>query len=273
MEPIYSLMGAPTPFDPTHRFTTSWLLSPTVLASLRLLLSLYAFTTIFFIFGWDRTHHTPYLSRQSFSYFTNLSYWGLAFYFLFSSLHTFSYARTGRAWLQTWPRSLQALHAVFYTTITTFPFLVTIVFWAVIYAGVWFPVRFYAWSNISQHALNSGFALLEILLPRTSPSPPLHILALIVILALYLALAYLTHATQGFYPYGFLDPTRGSGRLAAYICGVLVAACVIFGVVWALVWLRRYLTERVAHLEGKFYRGRKMACGEQDVEMNLVVPK
>lgn len=94
-----------------------------------------------------------------------------------------------------------------------------------------------------------------------------------MLLALYLALAYLTHYTQGFYPYSFLDPSRGSGRLAGYILGVLAAACVVFGVVWALVWLRRYLTERIAHLEGKFYGGRKKTYVEQDMEMNPVVPK
>ena len=148
MPPLYALLGAPTPFDPTHRFTTSWLLSPTILACLRLILSLYAFTTIFFIFGWDGTHHTLYLARQSFSYFTNLTYWGLAFYFLSSSVHTFFYARTGSSWLQTWPRALQALHAMLYTTVITFPFLVTIVFWAVLYSGTWFPVTFNGWSNV-----------------------------------------------------------------------------------------------------------------------------
>lgn len=127
--------------------------------------------------------------------------------------------------------------------------------------------------QISQHALNSVFALLEILLPRTSPSPPLHIVALVVLLALYLALAYLTHHTQGFYPYSFLDPSRGSGRLAAYIFGILAAACVIFGVVWVLIWLRRYLTETVAHQEGKYFRGRTGSYEEQDVEMNEDVSK
>lgn len=149
MPSIYNLLGVSQPFDPSHRYTTSWLLPPSILAGLRLLFSIYAFVTIFFIFGWNGSHDKAKYSLQSFSYFTNLTYWGLAFYFLFSALHTLSYARTGTSWLQNWPQPLQAAHAIFYSTIVTFPILVTIVFWAVLYSGLWFPVVFNAWTNVS----------------------------------------------------------------------------------------------------------------------------
>ncbi|KAM0799252.1 hypothetical protein BDR22DRAFT_807714 [Usnea florida] len=268
---IYPLLGVLHPFDPTSRFTTSWLLPPYLLASLRLLLALYAFTTIFTIFAWDDTHDLAIAARHSFSYFTNLTYWGLAFYFLFAALHTFVYARTGRAWLQGWPRPLQGAHAVFYTTVVTFPFLVTIVFWGVLYRSPWFPIVEEGWSNISQHALNSLFALLEIVLPRTSPPPPLHIVFLIVLLACYLALAYITHSTEGFYPYSFLDTSKGSGRVAGYCFGILAAICVIFGIVWGLIWLREFITTRKLGLDGKFAPQRRKANGpgvrERDVEV------
>lgn len=158
----YSHLGVPHPFDPTDRYTTSWLLSPRLLSACRLLISLYVFTTIFFIFGWDGSHQLAQSSRRSFSYFTDLTFWGLAFYFLVSGLHTWRYARAGHSWLRVWPRPLQAAHAVFYTTVVTFPFLVTIVYWSILYSGHWFPVVFNSWSNVSFH-----FFLL--LIP---PSPP-----------------------------------------------------------------------------------------------------
>jgi hypothetical protein len=63
-----------------------------------------------------------------------------------------------------------------------------------------------------------------------------------LILALYLSLAYITHETQGFYPYDFLDPDNGSGALAGYILGILAGACVIFFIVWVFVWLRSKFT-------------------------------
>lgn len=143
-----AIFGASQPFDPTHRYTTSWILPPIVLASLRIILAIYAFTTTFFILAWNGTHAPQDLNRRYFSYFTSLTYWGIAFYFLFSSLHTFRYTLTGTSWLQRWPVMLQVAHAVFHTSIVTFPVLVTVVFWALLYSGVWFPTEFTAWSNV-----------------------------------------------------------------------------------------------------------------------------
>lgn len=103
-----------------------------------------------------------------------------------------------------------------------------------------------AGSQISEHALNSLYALFEILLTRTSPRPPLHLLFLIILLALYLALAYLCRATEGFYVYSFLDPSTGAGHVAAYCIGIPVAACIIFGIVWVVIWLRNKATRNLA---------------------------
>jgi hypothetical protein len=46
---------------------------------------------------------------------------------------------------------------------------------------------------------------LEMILPRSDPHPWLLLVPIVIILALYLGLAYLTHATEGFYVYSFLD--------------------------------------------------------------------
>lgn len=81
-------------------------------------------------------------------------------------------------------------------------------------------------------------------------------------MALYLALAYLTHATQGFYPYSFLDPNNGSGKLAAYIIGILAAACVIYGIVWVIIWIRRWITETKLAMHGKFAKNRNIGDEE-----------
>jgi hypothetical protein len=100
--------------------------------------------------------------------------------------------------------------------------------------------------------MNTLWALFEILLPRTEPPPWIHLLLCIVFLALYLALAYVTHATQGWYPYDFLDPTNGKGLLCGYVFGILAGISVIFVVVWYVIRFRLWLTERVLGLEGKF---------------------
>ncbi|KAI1852066.1 hypothetical protein JX265_008129 [Neoarthrinium moseri] len=267
-------------WDPTHRFETSWLLPPYLLFACRAFISLYAFVTLFFTIGYQCAHpsegsaYACQASAASFSYFTVLTYWGIAFYFLFASIHTFSYARWGVALLDRWPRPLQALHAFYYTTITTYPFLVTIVYWGILYTygAAWFPTQYAAWSNLSQHGFNSLFALFEIVLTRTNPSPWIHILWAIVVLALYLALAYVTRATKGFYVYSFLDPTvTRHGLVAAYVFGIAIAICIIFAIVHGAVWARRWLTERKLGMEGKMAAGAHSTTSswrdEQELEM------
>ena len=124
--------------------------------------------------------------------------------------------------------------------------------------------RLSAWSNISQHALNTVFILFEILLTRCGPSPWCHLPFLIFFLAGYLGIAYITHATEGFYSkhyyaypqhkslinpapaYSFLDPKKQHGVLAAYIIGIGVGECVVFSVVWSMCYFRERFLKRSA---------------------------
>ncbi|KAH9881807.1 hypothetical protein J1614_000978 [Plenodomus biglobosus] len=244
-------------FDPTGQFVTSWILPPGVLFVIRALLSLYAFTTLFTIFGWNSSHDMAEASRRSFSYFTHLTYWGLAFYHAFSALHTGSYWLSGTSFLARWPKALQIAHSMFYSTVVVYPWIVTAVYWGILSPGK-FPSSFSLWSNTSQHALNSFYALFEIVFPRTQPLPWLDLIPVVILLALYLALAYLTYATQGFYTYGFLNlQEHSSGIVTAYIIGILVAAIIIFLIVRYVILLRVWITEKMLHMSGKFSsRGR-----------------
>jgi len=186
-----------------------------------------------------------------FSYFTHLSYIGLCAYFCAAGVQTFFYARSGKGYpLQSWPRALQYLHVLLYSTIVTFreyphdcffPSSATTAKWDhssdsrdarfldsplrlinfrdPIFLSVISPpsdqgsrlTKKTAWSNISQHALNTVFTLFEILLTNVGPLPWLHLPICIVLLACYLGVAYITHATQGFYrtstqPFFFFSP-------------------------------------------------------------------
>jgi hypothetical protein len=60
----------------------------------------------------------------------------------------------------------------------------------------------------------------------------------------YLGVAYITHATQGFYTYKFLDPKKEKGFLAAYIAGIPVGECLIFTGVRFICLFRQKLTSR-----------------------------
>ncbi|KAJ9130866.1 FAR-17a/AIG1-like protein [Pleurostoma richardsiae] len=256
-------------WDPSHRFETSWLLPPYALFAVRALMALYWFTVIFFILAWWCTHPSAggcAMAGDTFSYFTHLTYWGIAFYMLVAAVHTFTYAHRGTPLLDRLPRPLQALHSLFYTSVCVFPPIVTVIYWAVLFDGTWFPREFDAWQNLSQHALNSAAALFEIVVPRTAPPPVIHLLWLIVLLALYLGLAYVTRATEGFYTYSFLDPgENGSGVVAGYILGIGVGCCVVFGLVYGAIWLRVWVTEKKLGMDGKF--ARQPRWRESDAEM------
>ncbi|KFY64234.1 hypothetical protein V496_03393 [Pseudogymnoascus sp. VKM F-4515 (FW-2607)] len=259
---------SPDLFDSSHRFETSWLITPWALFFFRAFFSFYTFFVLIFNLIWtgvQPSYGGGPAASLSFSYFTILTYWGLAFYFLFSSIHTLTYARHGTPLLARFPRPLQALHSLLYTTILTYPLLVTIVYWAILYTA-WFPTPYPRWTNLSQHAFNSLFALFELVIPRTNRPPWIHLPALILILALYLALAYLTHYTRGVYVYDFLDPGNGRGALTGYVLGIAAGIVVIFLVVQGLVWLRKWATEKKLGREGRFHGGRAKAQGDAELE-------
>jgi uncharacterized membrane protein len=66
---------------------------------------------------------------------------------------------------------------------------------------------------------------------------------LILLLAFYLCVAYITVHTEGFYTYSFLNPAaNGSGIVAGYCFGILAAIIVIFLISWSLIRLRVFLT-------------------------------
>jgi hypothetical protein len=144
---LTSLFGVDPITDDEHHFETSWILPPAILACLRGLISLYIFVTIFIFWGWYGTHDDRASIGHSFSYFTWLSYWGIGFYMLFAAIHTACYARTGHSFLlDRWPRAFRVLHSLLYVTVTTYPFLVTIVYWALLFAPPW--KIFTGWQNV-----------------------------------------------------------------------------------------------------------------------------
>ncbi|KAK7059941.1 hypothetical protein R3P38DRAFT_2838631 [Favolaschia claudopus] len=237
-------LGVEHTFDPHHKFVSSPVFSPYILAAIRCLLALYGLCTICTVLAFDVKFG---FGDSYLSYFTNLSYIGLTAYYWASGVQTFAYARYGRYPLRRWPRVLQGLHVLLQSTVTTFPFIVTVVFWVLLSSSTTLDTKLHAWQNISVHAMNSAFALFDILLTNTPPAPwlvlPLHI----IMLGGYLGVAYITHETQGFYTYSFLDPSKGP-ILAAYIIGIAVGDIVVFLLARGAVALRQRLAIRAGRL-------------------------
>ncbi|KAI0668548.1 hypothetical protein C8Q78DRAFT_980101 [Trametes maxima] len=241
---LYSRLGVGEPFDQTHDFVTSPFFSPLVLAILRLTLGFYAFFVALFHLIWDAVR--GHGAGSFFSYFTHLSYIGVIAYYFAAGVQTLCYVVNKRKGypLQRWPRPLQFLHVLLYSTITTYPFVVTVIFWALLSGPSTFSTRFDSWVNVSQHAMNSLYALIEILLTNSGPSPWLHLPLCIVMLASYLGVAYITNATQGFYTYSFLDPHKEHAKLAGYIVAIGIAECLAFCLAYGLVTGRVRLVRR-----------------------------
>ncbi|KIM34877.1 hypothetical protein M413DRAFT_47246, partial [Hebeloma cylindrosporum] len=235
-------------YDRQFNLVTSHVLSPFLLAGTRLLIAVYVLVALIYMLVGASSSETDIDSF--FSYFTNLTYIGICAYFFASGIQTLLYAlkksKTGEEGypLQQWPRILRYLHILLLSTVVTYPFLVTIVYWILLASSSTFATPYSAWSNISKHALNSVFAAFEIALSNIEPLPWIDLPVTIVILAGYLGVAYITHATQGIYTYSFLDPKKQGKKLAVYIIGIAIGQVVIFCIVVGILHLRKRLTKR-----------------------------
>lgn len=55
--------------------------------------------------------------------------------------------------------------------------------------------------------------------------------------------------------------------MAAYVAGIAIGTMVVFGIVWGLIWLRRFVTEKKLGKTGKFSAAREKHAEAGDVEM------
>jgi hypothetical protein len=140
--------------------------------------------------------------------------------------------------LQNWPRFLQYHHTLLLVTVVTFrelfphltgscanvftssfpALLVTAVYWILLASAETFETPYScneiylifcvsfschkimpAFTNVTKHALNSVFAIFEIMFTNIGPPLWVHLPVTIMLLFGYLGVAYITFANQGFY--------------------------------------------------------------------------
>ncbi|PWY99319.1 hypothetical protein BCV70DRAFT_148448, partial [Testicularia cyperi] len=80
---LYHHLGVETPFDPQHRYVTSYLVPVPILAIWRVVVALYMLFTAIATAVQE--------GIGSITYFTNLSYWGDVTYFVMAAVHTCSF--------------------------------------------------------------------------------------------------------------------------------------------------------------------------------------
>jgi hypothetical protein len=158
-----------------------------------------------------------------------------------SGIYSVIYALTGHSPLRRFPRLLQLMHSLLYSSIITFPFIVTAVFWSLISAPPHkkvFSTTTKQWSNVSFHCLNSVFAFFEIVFSAVLPQRWTHSIVILGIMILYVAMAYLIRLSAGFYVYDFLDTRMVGALIAAYIFGIGAMGVITFFAVQGIVWVK-----------------------------------
>ncbi|CAK4027461.1 Hypothetical predicted protein [Lecanosticta acicola] len=267
---FFGMSSRPPSTDAARQYVTSYILHPYALALLRSIMSLYCFSTIIIGYSWLAHDSAPNTLKdihiptytllldvgfigESFSFFTFLTWWSLAFYFGISAFHTFDYARSlrrggkpdellQRSFSYHW--SFELAYSLWHTTVTTYPFLVSIVFWAMMYGSPWPTSKFAQWINISVHGLNSLFTIFEVVFSAARPPAFLgHLLVVMLVLSMYLGLAYLSKATADFYPYAWMDPQFGWQGIVAHVFGYAGGMIGIYSVVWGVKWITSRIAE------------------------------
>ncbi|KAG7089989.1 hypothetical protein E1B28_011611 [Marasmius oreades] len=233
--------SASTHFDSYHKLVTSPFFSPTLLAWFRASVAVFTTATLIAILVYDSIVTKD--AYRNFSFFTFLTYIGICSYYWASFVQTFWYIRRGFEGypLQSWGKTLQILHLVLQNTVLNFPIIVTIVFWTSIATPSSVNRLDNLLRNISVHILNSVFCVFEMLLTNNPPPQWIFLPFMILIIGLYTASAYVTHATLGFYPYTFLDPEKSRLSVAGYIVGIVIAEIVIFAATRGLMKLREMM--------------------------------
>ncbi|KAJ2017754.1 hypothetical protein GGI01_003721 [Coemansia sp. RSA 376] len=140
------------------------------------------------------------------------------------------------------PKTLQLLHWLLFDSVVLFATVVTVMFWSSIYRSSDYTSAELRWSTASVHALNLVCVLVDMLFGAMMLSPHWsHSLTLAVIGMLYLALAYINEAVNGWFTYDFLNYRKHKSIIAPTIIGMFVGFLLLYYVLYGI----QLLLERV----------------------------
>ncbi|KAJ2008014.1 hypothetical protein H4R26_000450 [Coemansia thaxteri] len=186
--------------------------------------------------------------KGHFVYFTNLAYTGLVGYLGSSTFHTLQlWRRNTSSSFTSMPATLQLLHWLLYDSVMLFATVVTVLFWSLIYKASDYTSAEQKWLTVSAHALNSC-VLVDMLAGCMLFSPHWsHSLTLTIIVLLYVALAYINEAVNGWFTYDFLDYKKHKTVVAPVVIGMFVGFILVYYAMYGLqLLLERLLPPRFA---------------------------
>ena len=129
-----------------------------------------------------------------------------------------------------WVEYLRAFAATYLVIVVT-------VFWTLLAPtaeGLW------TWTNLVLHGLSGAVLLADWLLEGPRRGLPLRKVWLVLIYPVMWATVVLVRgATDGWFPYPFLDPENGYGSIAEVVAGIFVAGLVVGGLLFSATRWRR----------------------------------
>ncbi|KAJ2796090.1 hypothetical protein H4S07_006314 [Coemansia furcata] len=157
------------------------------------------------------------------------------------------------------PKTLQLLHWLLFDSVLLFATIVSIVFWSLLYKSSDYASVEHRWLTASVHALNLAFILVDMLVGAMMFSPHWsHSLTLAVIGMLYLALAYINEAVNGWFTYDFLNYRKHRVTVGPTIIGIFVGFLAVYYALYGIqVFLEFVLPPRFAT--------RAPICGDDEI--------
>ncbi|KAJ2600914.1 hypothetical protein H4R99_003169 [Coemansia sp. RSA 1722] len=174
--------------------------------------------------------------KGHFVYFTYLCYTGLLAYLAASLVHTVQVWRRGSPTLFVrMPKVLQLMHWLLFASALLYATIVSVMFWSLIYQSSDYTSTKRKWVNASVHGTNIVIMWADMILgAMVFCSHWSHPLLLCFLMALYLSLAYINEAVNGWFAYGFINYKVHKALEIPIILGILVGTAVIYYLLYGL---------------------------------------
>ena len=127
-------------------------------------------------------------------------------------------------------------------SVATYLVIVTVVFWTLL--GGFEPGDPYRWSTLTMHGISCVILLADWLLEGPRDHHPLrHVWVVLLYPTVWVAVALVRGATDGWIPYPFLDPKDGYAPVAVVVGGIVIIGVAIGAALFRLTQWRVVSTE------------------------------
>ncbi|PIA15193.1 hypothetical protein COEREDRAFT_45389 [Coemansia reversa NRRL 1564] len=175
-----------------------------------------------------------------FAYFTHLCYTGLLAYLGASLIHTVGFWRCGGepSSFTGMARTLQLLHWLLFESALVYATVVTTMFWGLIYKAQIYDTAEHRWLNASVHATNAVCIFVDAAVGGMVFSAHwTHPLVLAVVMVLYLVLAFLNKAINGWFVYDFIDYEKHGWVVMGTALGIAAGIVVVYYALYGILML------------------------------------